>query len=33
MSHDIVDNSRLWTGFGPQGLVVPGGVEHEFPNQ
>ena len=33
MSHDIVDNSRLWAGLRSQRLVVPGRVENEFPNE
>ena len=33
MSHDIVDDSRLWTALGSQRLVVPGRVENEFPNE
>jgi hypothetical protein len=30
MSHDIVDNSRLWTGLGPQRLVVASWVENQL---
>src|ERR1700733_1896806 len=33
MSHDIVDNSRLWTALGTQGLVVASWVENEFANE
>ena len=33
MSHDIVDNSRLRTALGTEGLVVAGWVEDEFANE
>src|SRR5580704_8034654 len=33
MSHDIVDNSRLWTGLGTQRLIVASRVEYELADE